>query len=89
MLNELLLTIKEKFSDVLIPSDCIKKQDQVGKGKDELRSLSIVFHFNLLSFSHCIILGAFGVVHKGELTNADGSVIPIASKTITCTYVIM
>ncbi|XP_065909680.1 tyrosine-protein kinase receptor UFO-like [Dysidea avara] len=58
MLNELLLTIKEKFSDVLIPSDCIKKQDQVGKG-------------------------AFGVVHKGELTNADGSVIPIASKTIT------
>jgi len=31
-----------------------------------------------------INLGAFGVVHKGELTETDGSVMPVAIKTIKC-----
>jgi len=37
MVNELLLTIKETFSDVLISADCIKEQEQLGKGKENFR----------------------------------------------------
>ena len=29
-------------------------------------------------------IGAFGVVHKGEFVDPDGSMIPIAIKTIKC-----
>jgi len=30
------------------------------------------------------LLGAFGIVHKGELVESDGSIAPIAIKTIKC-----
>jgi len=30
------------------------------------------------------MLGAFGIVHKGELIETDGSIMPIAIKTIKC-----
>lgn len=36
MFSQLLVTIKEKFSEVLIPPDRIKKQDLLGRGMGEL-----------------------------------------------------
>ena len=30
--------------------------------------------------------GAFGVVHKGEFVDPDGSMMPIAIKTIKCKF---
>ena len=31
-----------------------------------------------------VYVGAFGVVHKGEFVDSDGSMMPIAIKTIKC-----
>jgi len=45
-----------------------------------------------LSSSHIItlyllcFLGAFGVVHKGEMMTSDGNVKTVAIKTIKCEY---
>ena len=33
------------------------------------------------------MIGAFGMVHKGDMTTSDGSVKAVAIKTIKCTLV--
>jgi len=39
----------------------------------------------ITSYSLCC-LGAFGVVHKGEMMTSDGNVKTVAIKTIKCEY---
>jgi len=78
-MEEFLVCVKEKFSDVLLPIENITKQDILGKGNH--------FFFMLVPKAYrCIIIGAFGVVHKGDLKLSDESTIPIAIKTITRLY---
>jgi len=55
MVNELLLTIKENFSDVLISADHIKTEDQLGKGKENFRKyikLWFGYSYTALHVSH-------------------------------------
>ena len=52
MVNELLLTIKEKFSDVLISADHIKTEDQLGKGKETFRKyMKLWFGYTVASYT--------------------------------------
>lgn len=73
--KDFLQSVKQKFSDVLIPVDNITKQDLLGKGNFLYQSCMQNVH---------IALGAFGVVFKGDLQLSDGSMVPVAIKTIAC-----
>ena len=45
--------------------------------------LGICATYNMISFKY---IGAFGVVHKGAFVDSDGSMMPIAIKTIKCKF---
>ena len=75
-INQLLQHVETKFSDVLIPASQIVTQEYLGQGMYIKRYI--------LQLLQCIYLGAFGVVHKGELKDLDGAMSPVAIKTIKC-----
>ena len=74
--NQFLQHIETKFSDVLIPANQILTQEYIGKG--------FTYVYMHVCYSNTYNLGAFGLVHKGELRGEDGAVSPVAIKTIKC-----
>ena len=76
--NQFLKMVKKTFSDVLIPIEYVSTQDLLGKGKLYNIYVWLASSFDLM------YIGAFGVVHKGEFIDSDGSMMPIAIKTIKC-----
>ena len=78
-IDQFLEMVKKTFSDVLFPIEYIDKQDFLGKGK----IYSWHMCYNIISFKY---IGAFGVVHKGAFIDSDGSMMPIAIKTIKCKF---
>ena len=76
--NQFLQHIETKFSDVLIPANQILTQEYIGKG------FTYVYMHVHICYSNTYNLGAFGLVHKGELRGVDGAVSPVAIKTIKC-----
>ena len=96
--NQFLQYVKEKFSEVLLPVESITKQGLLGKGYRE----NVYDYNNINYLSGCYnckkpllesyywiifnILGAFGVVHKGEMIASDGTVRAVAIKTIKCKF---
>ena len=75
-IDQFLEMVKKTFSDVLFPIEYIDKQDFLGKG-------FILGMCAMISFKY---IGAFGVVHKGAFVDSDGSMMPIAIKTIKCKF---
>ena len=61
---------------MLIPADNITKQDLLGKGN--------VLYQSCMQTIHIIAIGAFGIVFKGDLRLPDGSMVPVAIKTMAC-----
>ena len=84
--------VKDQFSQVLLPADTITKQGLLGKGYRTTLYAWQIYNcsFSLKSKAISLLplplcsLGAFGVVHKGEMTTSDGDVIAVAIKTIKC-----
>ena len=76
-IDQFLEIVKKTFSDVLFPIEYIDKQDFLGKGKFILGICTMILN---------TYVGAFGVVHKGAFVDSDGSMMPIAIKTIKCKF---
>ena len=79
--------VKNRFSDVLLPVNTITKQGLLGKGYICGLFLCFLYVYDLTIHMLVILLcslGAFGVVHKGEMTSPDGSLTAVAIKTIKC-----
>ena len=79
--------VKNRFSDVLLPVNTITKQGLLGKGYICRLFLCFLYVYDLTIHMLVILLcslGAFGVVHKGEMTSPDGRLTAVAIKTIKC-----
>ena len=82
-IDQFLEMVKQTFSDVLFPIEYITQQDFLGQG-NVLNEVAIVIARYDETWWTMLCAGAFGVVHKGDFVDSDGSMMPIAIKTIKC-----
>ena len=93
--NHFLHHVKEEFSEVLLAVETIAKLELIGKGSyNELpnnnyiyayvRMYLLLFTYTYVAMYVCTYIGAFGMVHKGEIVTSDGRINAVAIKTIKC-----